>query len=226
MVNGLEIISLSKTYGKGSSLVRALDSVSLNIPEGKVAALMGPSGSGKSTLLAVVGALLKPDGGTVFLDGTEITQIHSNARSSYRREKIGFVFQANNLIPYLTAAENIHLPLEIGFRGVGCSSRATQELIEEFGLASRANALASDLSGGERQRVAIARALIRDPKILLVDEPTANLDSTAGGQIVDALIREVHQQKKIGIMVTHDIAMANRCDFVVGIRDGCIVSSL
>ena len=223
MARGLQVTSLSKSFRSAPDPVQALDAVSLSIAPGTTVAVMGPSGSGKSTLLAVIGALLQPDTGEVVLDGRTITALNGRERARYRRDAIGFVFQAHNLIPFLTAAENVQLPAELGPRADRRVSRDVDGLLDELGIADRADALASELSGGERQRVAIARALVRDPDLLLVDEPTANLDSDTGEQIVDALILEVRQRDKMGILVTHDAEMARRADSVVSLHDGRLV---
>lgn len=220
MDQGLDVVGVSKTYGSGPTEVRALEAVSLAVAPGQLTAVIGPSGSGKSTLLAIVGTLLTPTAGEVVLNGRPISALRGRDRTRYRRDALGFVFQANNLIPFLTARENVRLPTELGPLAEPSADRRTDALLRDLGLADRADALAGELSGGERQRVAIARALVRDPQLLLVDEPTANLDSATGTRIVDVLRAEIRERKKIAVMVTHDTAIAAMADAVVELHDG------
>ena len=220
MDQGLDVVGVSKTYGSGPTEVRALEAVSLAVAPGQLTAVIGPSGSGKSTLLAIVGTLLTPTAGEVVLNGRPISALRGRDRTRYRRDALGFVFQANNLIPFLTARENVRLPTELGPLAEPSADRRTDALLRDLGLADRADALAGELSGGERQRVAIARALVRDPQLLLVDEPTANLDSATGTRIVDVLRAEIRERKKVAVMVTHDTAIAAMADAVVELHDG------
>jgi putative ABC transport system ATP-binding protein len=215
----LEAQSVRKVYGSGSQAVEALRGVSFVARPGELIALVGPSGSGKSTLLAIVGALLVPTSGSIVVGGVDIASMSSRQRTRYRRDGVGFVFQSSNLVPYLTARENVALSAEFGGDRSAIRRRAG-ELIEELGLSDAADTLATKLSGGQRQRVAIARALVRDAPLLLVDEPTASLDTARGTQVVEALRDEVHARGKIGLMVTHDLEMAARGDRILEIRDG------
>lgn len=216
----LRVTNLSKTYGSGESAVRAVRNVSFEVHENEFVALVGPSGSGKTTLLAMIGGLLSPTEGRIEVDGRDIASFSDGERASYRRERVGYVFQANNLLPYLTARENLLVIKAIGAKGVGNARKRADMLLAELGLERRANALASELSGGERQRVAIARALMNDPDLVLVDEPTASLDSERGKQVVESLVQEVKGRGKLGIMVTHDPAMAALADRVFAMHDG------
>jgi putative ABC transport system ATP-binding protein len=216
----LEVRELVKTFGEGASAVEAVRAVSFTAQAGELVALVGPSGSGKSTLLAMIGALLTPTSGRVLVQGRDIGQMSGGERARFRRDYIGFVFQSSNVIPYLTARENLLLVGEFG----GLDRRIVREradaLIGELGLEEAASRLGSRLSGGQRQRVAIARALVRDPALILVDEPTANLDTTRGLQVVEALRDEIRNRGKLGLMVTHDLEMASRANRVLEIRDG------
>jgi putative ABC transport system ATP-binding protein len=218
----LRIDGLSKTYGSGAGAVEAVRDVSFGLEEGAFAAIIGPSGSGKTTLLAMIGGLLQPTAGSIRLNGTDVGRLSGKSAAAYRRNTVGYVFQANNLVPYLTARENLLLMRAIsGGDGKAAKARASQ-LLEELDLTSRADALATELSGGERQRVAIARALMNDPSLVLVDEPTASLDSVRGRKVVESLIQEVKSRRKLGIMVTHDPEMAALADLVLEIHDGAL----
>lgn len=216
----LELQNVSKRYGSGDTAVDAVTDVSFSLDEGEFVSLVGPSGSGKTTLLAMIGALLTPTSGEIIARGRSLAGLSDRERARYRRDHIGFVFQANNLVPYLTAKENLLLARAIGGKGPGSPSQRADELLSELGLAHRAGALATALSGGERQRVAIARALMNDPDLILVDEPTASLDSTRGRQVVQSLIAEVQQRGKAAIMVTHDLTMARLAGRVLEMHDG------
>jgi putative ABC transport system ATP-binding protein len=216
----LRVHDLSKTYGQGEQAVQAVRHASFATEPGEFVAVVGPSGSGKTTLLAMVGGLLTPTSGTIEVNGRDIARLRAGQQAAYRRESVGYVFQANNLLPFLTARENLQV---IG-RITGANGRATRQradqLLEELGLTNRANAVVTELSGGERQRVAIGRALMNDPELVLVDEPTASLDSTRGRQVVASLIQEVKSRGKLGLMVTHDMAMAELADRVIEMHDG------
>lgn len=220
----LRVANLTKTYGEGDSAVYAVRDVSFSCTSGEFVALVGPSGSGKTTLLAMIGGLLEPSGGSIDVNGSNIGGLKGSDRARYRRDQVGYVFQANNLIPYLTVRENLMLIRAIGAKGRGTASQRADQLIEELGLTKRRDALATQLSGGERQRVAIARALMNDPDLVLVDEPTASLDSTRGKQVVLSLMDEVKSRQKLGIMVTHDLAMAAMADRVLEMRDGVLTA--
>lgn len=220
----LKLIDVSKTYGSGDNSVQAVKNVSFEAAETEFLALVGPSGSGKTTLLAMIGVLLTPTSGEILIQGQSISTLSDRERARYRRDHVGYVFQANNLLPYLTARENVLLPRYIGGRGVESADLRARGLMAELGLAEKASTLAASLSGGERQRVAIARAMMNDPALILVDEPTASLDSVRGKQVVLSLIEEVKKRRKLGIMVTHDLAMAELADRVLEMHDGVLIT--
>jgi putative ABC transport system ATP-binding protein len=219
----LRVENLSKTFGHGPQAVHAVQDVSFETQPGEFIAIVGPSGSGKTTLLAMLGGLLTPTAGSIHVDGREVTALSERTRARYRRDDVGFVFQANNLLPFLTARENLLVIREIGGISRKDGGRRAGQLLEELGLTSRGNAIASQLSGGERQRVAIGRALMNDPQIVLVDEPTASLDSERGRAVVQMLLEEVKGREKLGIMVTHDPAMAALTDRTLQMHDGRLV---
>lgn len=214
---------LVKVYGKGRMQVEALKNVSLSVRHGELFAIMGPSGSGKTTLLMILGLVTEPSEGRVALEGQNIYNGHRLDLQRLRREKVGFIFQFANLIPFLTARENVLFPLElIGVTGQQADSRA-KELLEYLEVADRADDLPERLSGGERQRVAIARALAHRPAIILADEPTASLD-TERGLAVMRLLRKVSKEQGTAILVvTHDTRMISEVDRVIRLMDGRIV---
>jgi putative ABC transport system ATP-binding protein len=218
----LRVTDLSKTYGRGDQAVHAVRGVSFATEPGEFVAIVGPSGSGKTTLLAMIGGLLTPSGGSIEVDGRDIAKLGNGERAAYRRESVGYVFQSNNLVPYLTARENLLLMQAIAGGNRNDARRRASQLMEELGITARADALASELSGGERQRVAIGRALMNNPDLVLVDEPTASLDSQRGRQVVRSLIQEVKSRDKLGIMVTHDLEMAALADRVLELHDGLL----
>ena len=220
----LQLRDVSKSFGQGPRRVDAVRDVSLEVDRGEVVALEGPSGSGKTTLLALAGALLTPTAGEIRVDGDDITKYGARARTRYRRDRVGFVFQGSNMVPFLTARENLLLVGEFGAGDRAALRRRADELLEQLDLIPVRDQVATSLSGGERQRVAIARALMRDPSLLLVDEPTASLNFELGTRVVDALLSEVHMRDKACIMVTHDDRMAQRADRLVEIRDGSVLS--
>ena len=216
----VRLLGVSKTYGRGRTAVAALSGVSLEIRPGELIAVAGPSGSGKSTLLAIMGGLLTPDQGTVEVGGTDVTALQRGARARYRATKVGFVFQSLNLVPFLTARENLLLMASLaGIPGPQARQRA-DALLAELGLTGRERALPGKLSGGEQQRVAIARALIHQPALLLADEPTASLDTERGLAVTALLARQVHQRNIAGVLVTHDLRMAATGDRTVRVADG------
>ncbi len=216
----LELRRVSKTYGQGAAEVRALDEVSLSVDEGGMVAVMGPSGSGKSTLLTIAGSLEEPTEGEVLIAGRPLTRMSHGARAALRRRTIGFVFQDFNLLPGLTAAENVSLPLELDGTSARKARAAGRALLEQLGLDGRADAFPDQLSGGERQRVAIARAMVGERRLLLADEPSGALDSVNG----EAVMRLVHDAcRKHGmaaVVVTHDAQLASWAERVVFLRDG------
>ena len=222
----LEVNKLVKDYGSGRVMVHAVKDATFSIEAGHFIAVVGPSGSGKTTLLSMLGGLLMPTSGTIIINGRQVEKLLSQKRQEYRRDHIGFIFQTSSLLPFLTARENLLLMKKIGPSDRRIMDERAQQLIDELGLTSRANALVTELSGGERQRVAIARSLMRDPEMVLADEPTANLDSELGKRVVQNLIDVVKGRNKIGIMVTHDLNMAALADGILEMRDGHISSNL
>ena len=211
---------LAKVYGEGSTAVRALDGASIEVRKGEIVAIMGPSGSGKSTMLHLLGALETPSSGRIGLGGERYDGLDDAGLTRIRRDRIGFVFQFFNLLPSLSAEENVMLPALIaGDPGNGARSRS-RELLELVGLGARVGHLPSELSGGEQQRVSIARALLREPELILADEPTGNLDSRSSAEIL-ALMRDLSDsQDQTLVMVTHDPGAAAIADRVVFLRDG------
>ena len=219
----VETVGLSKVYGEGSTTVHALRGISLEFPDGEFAAIMGPSGSGKSTLLHLLGALDKPSSGRVIVGGTDLSGLSDRKLTLLRRERMGFVFQFFNLIPTLSAEENILLPALIAGEKAGKYSGRLDELLELVGLSARRTHRPDELSGGEQQRVAIARALVRNPDIILADEPTGNLDSTTGAGVLDLLKESAGRYDQTILMVTHDPRAAAFADRVVFLSDGRVV---
>ena len=216
--------NLSKIYGDGPTRVTALDQVSLEIGSRSFTAIMGPSGSGKSTLMHCMAGLDSADGGQVWIGGTEITALPERRLTRLRRDHVGFVFQAYNLLPALTAADNITLPLDIAGRSADRTWLST--VVDAVGLGSRLRHRPAELSGGQQQRVAIARALAGRPEIIFADEPTGNLDSRAGAEVLDLLRRCVREFGQTIVMVTHDPAAASYADRVVFLADGRIAGRL
>ncbi|MFD4928602.1 ABC transporter ATP-binding protein [Peribacillus butanolivorans] len=212
--------NVSKIYGEGDNRVTALDNISLNVRAGEFVAIVGPSGSGKSTFLSIAGALLSPSKGRLLLNDEDITSLSSKELTRVRLEKIGFVFQSSNLVPYLTVRDQLLLISELIGKRDKKTVKKADELLSHLGLGHRADHLPEALSGGERQRVAIARSLMNDPEIILADEPTASLDSKRGRDVVEMLAHEVKSRNKAAIMVTHDERMLDLCDRVVNITDG------
>jgi putative ABC transport system ATP-binding protein len=222
MNRALELRRVSKSYGSGASEVSALSDVDLAVERGELVAVMGPSGSGKSTLLTIAGSLEEPSSGEVLVDGVDLASVSRANRATMRRRSIGYVFQDFNLLPGLTAVENVTLPLELdGVRAR--TARATGlEALEALDLADRADRYPDELSGGERQRVAIARAMVGDRGLLLADEPTGALDSV-NGEGVMRLLRAATERGVAGVVVTHEAQLASWADRVVFLRDGHVV---
>jgi putative ABC transport system ATP-binding protein len=215
---------LARRYGEGEAAVDALRGVSLDVPSGQFIAVMGPSGSGKSTLMHLLAGLDRPTGGTVAVGGREISAMDDKELTALRREHVGFIFQSFNLLPMLTAEENILLPLRIAGRKV---DRAwVDSVIERVGLTDRCTHRPSQLSGGQQQRVAVARALVGEPTVLFADEPTGNLDSRMGAEVLELLREAVDAFGQTTVMVTHDAHAASTADRVVFLADGEIVDDL
>ncbi len=217
----IEAHNLKKVYD-GEVPVQALRGVDLHVAAARFVAIMGPSGSGKSTLLYILGALEPPTEGRLLLEGTDVGRLSDSDRTLLRRRRIGFVFQQFNLLPIFSAAENVALPLRLeGIREAEAQRRAT-EALATVGIEHRARHLPSQLSGGEQQRVAVARALVTRPALILADEPTGNLDSVAGNQLITMLRRLVDDERQTLVLVTHDNNVASRADRVIHVRDGRI----
>jgi len=214
---------LSKTYGTGSTELRALSDVNLEIRSDQLTLLMGPSGSGKTTLLSILGCILRASSGSLELLGENVAALPESALPHLRRNLIGFVFQGFNLFPALTAMENVALALDLRGINAKVARRRAEELLAEVGLKDRMAAVPADLSGGQKQRVAIARAVAGDPPILLADEPTAALDSTSGRTVIELLQRLAHQHERAVVMVTHDPRVLPYGDRILHLEDGRLV---
>jgi putative ABC transport system ATP-binding protein len=217
--------SLTKVFGSGDTAVEAVRDVSLSVRAGEFVAIVGPSGSGKTTLLAMLGGLLTATGGQVIVGGIDISGLNEAQRARFRRERVGFVFQGFNLVPYLTAEQNLLVIPSISGKLDGETRARARQLLREMGVEKRAHHVPGELSGGERQRVAIGRALMNDPLLVLVDEPTSSLDSERGTEVVRSLAEEVKMRNKIGIMVTHDRRMLTHVDRVLEMADGRVRSA-
>ena len=215
----LELRSISKVYGRGAAEVQALRDVSLGVAQGEMAAVMGPSGSGKSSLLTIAGTLEDPTSGAVLVKGEDTLRMSGGAKSRIRRRTIGYVFQDFNLLPGLTAAENVSLPLELDGTSMRKAHLAALKALDELGLGSQARRFPDQLSGGERHRVAIARAVVGERSLLLADEPSGALDS-ANGEAVMRLIHTYCKRGTAAVVVTHDAQLASWADRVVFLRDG------
>lgn len=219
----IEVKEITKVYEAGNGKIRALNKVNLNIAKGEFLAVMGPSGSGKSTLLYTLGGLLTPTEGAVTVDDVSVYELTSKERAKFVRENVGFIFQGFELLPYLTAVENVMLPLYLSGRPVDEQQEAAEEAMEKVGLTKRAFHKPTELSGGEQQRVAIARGIVNNPRILLADEPTGNLDQKTGDEIMQLLNRVYRENDLTLILVTHDSTKAKRADRVTNMVDGQVV---
>jgi putative ABC transport system ATP-binding protein len=217
-------VEVTKSYGEGDCAILALDDVSVALPAGQFTAIMGPSGSGKSTLLHVLAGLDRPSSGEIYLGDTEITSLNDKQLTVLRRDQIGFVFQAFNLLPTLTAAENIELPMRIAGRKPDAAW--VTSIVDTVGLADRLNHKPSELSGGQQQRVAAARALAGRPQIIFADEPTGALDSRSGAELLGFLQNAVRELGQTVVMVTHDATAAAYADRVLFLADGHIVDEM
>ena len=218
----LKVQNLSKTYGKGNTLVKALDEVSFSVEKGDFVAIVGASGSGKSTLLHILGGVDKPTSGKVYVNGEDVFKLNENNLAIFRRRQVGLIYQFYNLIPVLNVKENMSLPILLDNKKV--DNEYLNELIKTLGLERRVNHLPNELSGGQQQRVSIGRALMNRPSLLLADEPTGNLDSKASSEIMELLKLSNEKYNQTIIMITHDINLANIAKRVITIEDGKIVS--
>ncbi len=223
MTYALETRSVIKSYSTDFGTIQAVDDVSLQVAAGEFVALVGPSGSGKTTMLSMLAALLQPTTGQILLDGQDLAGMNDVQRVAMRREKIGFTFQANNLVPYLSAVENVELMLRLNNKLDKAGKLRARELLARLGLGERLNNLPGQMSGGQQQRVAIARALIHNPSLVLADEPTASLDTERAYQVVETFAGLIHEQNRAGIMVTHDLRMVEFVDRVLQMQDGKLV---
>lgn len=213
---------VSKVYEEGDDIVQALDSVSFEIDEGNSIAIMGPSGGGKSTLLTILGVLNTPTNGDVFIDDVAVYDLKLEKQADFRSEYIGFVFQVFQLIPYLTAIENVMLPVSITKMSNKEQEKKAKEILEKVGMSDKINRLPTQISGGEIQRVAIARAVVNEPPILLADEPTGNLDSKNAREVMN-LLKKLNDEGRTIVMVTHDKNTAEYADYTIELKDGRIV---
>jgi putative ABC transport system ATP-binding protein len=218
----LEVRNIEKSYSLGKIQVPALRGISFNVHQGEFLAIFGPSGSGKSTLLHLMGGLDRPEEGEILIDGSNLQDLHDNELAELRLKKIGFVFQFFNLLPRLTALRNVELPLTVAGLPEKEALEKAEEMLKLMGLEARVDHRPSELSGGEQQRVAMARALINDPKIVLADEPTGNLDTKTGWELVE-LMRKLNKEKgQTFVMITHDPHIAETADHMIHLRDGLI----
>jgi putative ABC transport system ATP-binding protein len=220
MTIALETKDVVKTYKVDNGTIYAVNEVSLQVRAGEFVALVGPSGSGKTTMLAMLAALLRPSAGEILIDGQSLSKMSESDRARFRRQNIGFTFQANNLVPYLTAQENVELMLRFNNKLDRAGKQRAQELLARLGLGDRMKNLPSQLSGGQQQRVAIARALIHNPSVVLADEPTASLDTERAFQVVETFAKLIHEQNRAGIMVTHDLRLTEYVERVIQMQDG------
>jgi len=219
----LEVKNLVKSFALDGATINAVDNVSFQVKLGEFVAIVGPSGSGKTTMLSILAALLSPTSGQVYIDGQDLSQMNEKRRVKLRREKIGFTFQSNNLIPFLTAQENVEFMLRLNGQANKPGRIRSAEILSRLGLNDRLHNLPAQLSGGQQQRVAIARALIHNPAVVLADEPTASLDTERAFQVVETFAKLVHENNRAGIMVTHDLRMCQHVDRVLQMQDGKLV---
>ena len=216
----LEAQLITKTYSSGDNVVKAVDGASFGVEQGEFVALVGPSGSGKTTTLAMLAGLLQPTSGSVIIEEQDLAAMNSADKASFRRRRIGFTFQSNNLVSYLTALENVELMLRLNGQYDAENRKRARRLLEMLGLEDRMNNLPRQLSGGQQQRVAIARSLINNPAVVLADEPTASLDTERAYQVVETMANLVHNRERAGIMVTHDLRMVEFTDRIIHMLDG------
>lgn len=221
--HALEVRDLVKTFALDGTTINAVDHVSFQVRSGEFVALVGPSGSGKTTMLSILAALLSPTSGQVLIDGQDLAAMNEKQRVKLRREKIGFTFQSNNLIPFLTARENVDFMLRLNGKANKEGRIRSAEILARLGLSDRLDNLPAQLSGGQQQRVAIARALIHNPAVVLADEPTASLDTERAFQVVETFAHLIHENNRAGIIVTHDLRMCQYVDRVLQMQDGKLV---
>ena len=219
----LQVRDVVKTFHTDNGTINAVDGVSFEVRSGEFVALVGPSGSGKTTMLSMLAALLTPSSGRILIEGQDLAKMNEAGRVAMRREQIGFTFQSNNLIPFLTALENVELMLRLNNRLDRAGRVRSAELLSRLGLEQRLGSLPAQMSGGQQQRVAIARALIHSPAVVLADEPTASLDTERAYQVVETFAALIHENRRAGIMVTHDLRMCKSVDRVLQMRDGKLV---
>lgn len=219
-MSALEAEAITKTYTAGENVVKAVDGASFSVEKGEFVALVGPSGSGKTTTLAMLAGLLQPTSGSVIIEGQDLAAMSGAEKARFRRRRIGFTFQSNNLVSYLTALENIELMLRLNGQYNATNRKRARQLLVMLGLEDRINGLPRQLSGGQQQRVAIARSLINNPAVVLADEPTASLDTERAYQVVETMASLVHNQGRAGIMVTHDLRMVEFTDRIIHMLDG------
>ena len=220
----LEVRELVKTFTVDGASIHAVDHVSFDVNQGEFVGLVGPSGSGKTTLLSILAALLTPTSGEVFIDGQQLSMMDERQRVRLRRSRIGFTFQSNNLIPFLTAQENVDVMLRLNGLNGRSRGELPRDILGRLGLADHLHFLPGQMSGGQQQRVAIARALIHNPALVLADEPTAALDTERAFQVVETFAALIHERGGGGIMVTHDLRMCRSLDRVLQMRDGKLVA--
>jgi putative ABC transport system ATP-binding protein len=218
----LEALNVTKIYGHGATAVTAVNNVSFTVRRGEFVALVGPSGSGKTSMLAMLAGLLRPNSGQIVIANQEISAMKERERTRFRGRCIGFSFQANNLVPYLNAQENVELMLRLNGKLNRANKQKARDLLVRLGLGERLRNRPGQLSGGQQQRVAIARALIHEPEVVLADEPTASLDTERAHQVVQTFAELIHEQNRAGIMVTHDLRMCKYVDRVIQMVDGRI----
>ena len=218
----LKVEELCKVYGKGENEVKAVDGVSFSVPKGQMVAIIGASGSGKSTLLHMIGAVDRPTSGKIFLDGQDVFQQNNRELAIFRRRQVGLIYQFYNLIPVLTAEENITLPIMMDGRKP--DKEHLEKILDMLGLKERRDHLPSQMSGGQQQRVSIGRALFTSPQVILADEPTGNLDSKNSAEIMELLRRSNRELKQTTLIITHDEKIAEQCDRIIVLSDGKIIS--
>jgi len=223
-MNALTLDEVRKVYRSGDEEIVALDHASLEVADAEILALVGPSGSGKTTLLSIAGGLLSPSEGRVIVAGDDISRYEPKRLTAFRRENVGFVFQSVNLVPFLTARENLLVVAELDRRDRKKAAKRADQLLDELGLGARKGNLPAQLSGGERQRVAVGRAFMNEPDLVLIDEPTSALDTRLGEQVMQLIVDEVRARETAAVIVTHDLRMTRYADRVLEITDGVLHS--